>query len=378
MKKVLFSMVLGFLALQLWGQSNDVSENKTSINGYGQVDLNTPLSGDEKNADLDVHRVVLLFSHRFSDKVSLVTEVEFEHVKEVYIEQAYLDYHLKPWLTFRGGLVLIPMGVINLYHESATFHSVERPLIDAYISPTTWREIGAGFTGKFLSQGIQYSAYLVNGFKSYDNGGIIGGAKAFRSGRQKGAESIMTHPNLAARIEYFKIKGLQLGLSGYFGKTQSSMYDELGEDSWKEAQADSTIVGLCMFGFDLRYQRGPWQFKGQVYQSSVKNTEEYNSFTGQNMGSALYGYYAELSYDILHSSQGDAGSLFPYLRFSMYDTHQKTKGFERDAAYRGQVLTTGLNFMPDPGTAFKIGYQWTKLGNDHESQTLQAGVAFTF
>ena len=45
--------------------------------------------------------------------------------------------------------MLVPMGIVNEYHEPTTFNGVERPSMDKSIVPTTWREIGAGVTGKF-------------------------------------------------------------------------------------------------------------------------------------------------------------------------------------------------------------------------------------
>jgi len=59
------------------------------VGGYGQIDYNQK-EGD--NGVLDVHRMVLLMGYKFSDKVQFITEIEFEHVKEVFVEQAFLNY----------------------------------------------------------------------------------------------------------------------------------------------------------------------------------------------------------------------------------------------------------------------------------------------
>ena len=61
-----------------------------TIGGYGQIDYNEP--DGSKAGNLDIHRLVLLFGYKFNDKVSFLTEIEYEHVKEVYVEQAYLKY----------------------------------------------------------------------------------------------------------------------------------------------------------------------------------------------------------------------------------------------------------------------------------------------
>ena len=74
-----------------------------------------------------------------------VSELEVEDAKveggrsggEVGLEQVYLDYRLKDWLTLRTGLVLVPIGIINETHEPTTFNGVERPLFDTVIIPTT-------------------------------------------------------------------------------------------------------------------------------------------------------------------------------------------------------------------------------------------------
>jgi len=140
--------------------SGNISKGVT-VGGYAQVDYNQP---EGQNGELDVHRMVLLLGYKFNDKVQFVTEIEYEHVKEVYIEQAFLQYSLNDRVNLRGGLMLVPMGLINEYHEPTTFNGVERPNVDKSIVPTTWREIGIGVTGKFDEISLRYQAYIFNGF----------------------------------------------------------------------------------------------------------------------------------------------------------------------------------------------------------------------
>ncbi len=52
---------------------------------------------------MDVHRLVLLFGYKFSPRVSFITEIELEHVSEVYVESAFLNYKVNDWLSLRGG-----------------------------------------------------------------------------------------------------------------------------------------------------------------------------------------------------------------------------------------------------------------------------------
>ena len=117
-------MMIGFSALRISAQDSTAVEtnSRLTIGGYGHVDYNQPLSGDTRNnGKLDVHRVVLLFNYNFNNKLNLVTELEMEHVSEVYVEQAYLGYKVLPNLELRAGLMLIPFGIINEYHEPPHF-----------------------------------------------------------------------------------------------------------------------------------------------------------------------------------------------------------------------------------------------------------------
>ena len=70
---------------------NGTSSKGITIGGYAEVDYNQP---EGANGTMDVHRLVMLLGYKFSDKVQFVTEIEYEHVKEVYIEQAFLNYNL--------------------------------------------------------------------------------------------------------------------------------------------------------------------------------------------------------------------------------------------------------------------------------------------
>ncbi|HJN64145.1 MAG TPA: hypothetical protein QGG91_05465, partial [Flavobacteriales bacterium] len=67
------------------------------IGGYGQIDfnLNERDGTIHNNGKLDVHRLVTFLGYNFNEKASFVSELEFEHVSEVYVEQAFLDYKIK-------------------------------------------------------------------------------------------------------------------------------------------------------------------------------------------------------------------------------------------------------------------------------------------
>ena len=79
-------------------------DRKLTIGGYAQIDYNQPLNSDTyNNGKLDVHRMVLLFGYKFNSRTQFITELEVEHVKEIYVEQAFLDYRINNYMNLRAG-----------------------------------------------------------------------------------------------------------------------------------------------------------------------------------------------------------------------------------------------------------------------------------
>ncbi len=358
------------------------NDSKMSIGGYAEINYNQPFGNDIRSTgDLDVQRMVLLFAYKFNDRVDFVTEIEFEHVKEVFVEQAFIRYKLNDWMNLRAGLILIPMGIINEYHEPTTFNGVERPLIANKLIPTTWREIGIGITGKFNDLGLKYQVYLVNGLNGYDDGNAKISGSGLRSGRQKGAESFMSSPNLSFKLDYYGISNLKLGFSGYLGKTQSTLFD--GLDTNNDAlvmMADSSRVGLSLFGLDARYNKDGFAFRGAYFTGVLTNTAEYNALTGKDVGSKLFGYYMEASYNLMRFFEKTNEELVFFARYENYNTQSDVEvGTVQNDAYAVKQITTGLGYRIASGVVLKADFQFRKnKTQDSYAKQFNAGVAVWF
>ncbi|WP_027136864.1 porin family protein [Gaetbulibacter saemankumensis] len=344
-----------------------------TVGGYGEMTYNQP---EAQNGELDVQRLVLLFGYKFNDKTQFITEVEFEHVQEVYIEQAFVNYAVASNVSLRGGLMLVPMGIVNEFHEPTTFNGVERPATDNVIVPTTWRELGVGVTGRFNELSLGYQAYVFNGFKSAEldgEGGINGylkGSNGLRGGRQKGIQSTINSPTFSAKLDYYGIPGLRLGLSGYFGDTQA----EDGADD-----LDGSMVGVSMVGVDARYAYQRFTARGQYIHASLSGTEAYNNATGRDLGSALQGWYAEAAYNLLPQTKQQR--LFAFARYEAYDTHANTAGsVVRNDAYNRTDITTGLSYHIAPGVVLKGDYQFrdNALEGNDVANRLNFGIGVWF
>jgi len=322
-----------------------------TVGAYGEMLYNQP-EGD--NGELDVQRLVLLLGYRFNDKTQFVTEIEFEHVEEVFVEQAFVNYNVADNVNLRGGLMLVPMGIVNEFHEPTTFNGTERPGMDNAIVPTTWREIGLGITGRFNAISLGYQAYVFNGFKSTEadgEGGVsgfLGGSSGLRGGRQKAIKSTISSPTLSTKLDYYGIPGLRLGFSTYFGRTQA-------EDNIEDIEGAN--IGVSMLGLDARYAYQRFTARGQFIHAALSDTEAYNSLTGRDLGSSLQGWYVEGAYNLLPTAKKQ--KLFAFARYEMYDTHAGTAGvLEENQAYDRTDVTTGLTYHLAPGVVVKGDYQF--------------------
>ena len=344
-----------------------------TVSAYGEMTYNQP-EGD--NGELDVQRLVLLFGYRFNEKTQFITEIEFEHVNEVFIEQAFVNHSIGNNISLRGGLMLVPMGIVNEYHEPTTFNGTERPAVDNVIVPTTWRELGVGVTGRFPDVSVTYQAYVFNGFRSVESdgeGGVNGflrGTNGLRGGRQRGIRSTINTPTFSTKWEYYGIPGLRLGLSGYFGRTQPE--DEV--DS-----IDGSDIGISMVGLDARYAYKKFTARGQAIYASLSDTEAYNNLTGRDLGSALQGWYLEAGYNLLPITNKQR--LYAFARYENYDTHADTDGgLQRNDAFNRTDLTMGLSYHIAPGVVVKGDYQLrdNALSGDGVADRLNFGIGVWF
>src|SRR5262249_40682711 len=87
-------------------QKTSERETRLPVSGYMEAHFNKA-EGEPGRADF--HRFVLLFGHSFSERIKFWSELEVEHALleggeergELALEQAYLDFLVKPSLNFR-------------------------------------------------------------------------------------------------------------------------------------------------------------------------------------------------------------------------------------------------------------------------------------
>mgnify|MGYP001611938360 CR=1 FL=1 len=111
-----------------------LSNNNVSLGGYFDTEYFIPFG---KKPYFDQHRLVLQASALYNERIFFNTEIELEHggifgnnKGEIKIEQAFLDYKVSDWLTFRSGIILMPLGRLNIYHDSDIRQTTSRPLFN--------------------------------------------------------------------------------------------------------------------------------------------------------------------------------------------------------------------------------------------------------
>ncbi len=318
------------------------------LSGYMDFHFNNPTG--TAPAILDFHRFVLLVSHRFSDRVRFVGELELEHAVvagleeggELELEQAYLDFLVSPAINFRAGMMLVPVGIINERHEPPVFHGVERPFVDTVIIPTTWFEVGAGVTGS-LRRGFRYRLYAMAPLDATE----FSAEEGLRGGAQHGSEANVSHAALTGRLEHVGIRGLQMGVSFWRGNTGFNV------------PSVHTTVGLVEV--DARFSRGRFETRGQHAQVFITGAGELNEamqrMTGVNPNIAreLRGSYLEAAYRILPSGFPHDAAVF--LRYENFDTqYRMPAGFVKLPQFDRDAWVVGATYWVDPDVAIKFDY----------------------
>ncbi len=322
-------------------------EVRMPLSGYMEYHFNKL---EEEPGRADFHRFTLLYAHRFNDRIQFWSEVELEHAiveggrafGEFKIEQAYLDFSIKPWLNVRSGVMLTPVGLINERNEPPMFNGVERPFVDTVILPSTWYESGAGLHGD-LGKGFRYKAYVMAPL----NSSFFDAEQGIRAGRQRAFQSVAQNPAFTGRLEYYGLPGLSLGVSGWSGK------------SGFETPGINPRVNV--FEFDGRFSVSRFDVRGQFAQVTVDQTARLNSLlqrtsgVNPNIAERMRGYYFEGAYHVLPpSSRYD---LVAFSRYESFDTQNRmARGFLPLGELDRDAFVSGVTFFPEPDVALKLDY----------------------
>lgn len=360
----------------------------TTIGGYAQFNLTSVRRGFNGKFDTNatVRRLVLLFSHHITDTVAAYTELEWENAiacatcsGSVEIEQAYVDWQLAgDALTLRSGLVLIPMGLINLWHEPPIFHGVDRPQFDQTLIPTTWRELGVGLTG-LLSDKLEYQLYVTTTLVP-DRLGPNG----FVPARQLGSNSLSKAGALSARVDYEPILGLSLSGSVFASDAggNGDYYNANGElvDFTFPIWGGAATARFNRRGLEARAVGAMFLMPEAGALMNARRADGSFLFPNADRTGAvptrMLGGMVELAYDVLRFADS-SHQLLPFVRAETYDTQSAVPdAFRRNRALSVDEWTFGLSYRPIRQLVFKTDVQLRDRRSGLDELQLNAGMGY--
>ncbi|MBI2686233.1 MAG: hypothetical protein HYX27_07950 [Acidobacteria bacterium] len=332
-------------------QKADNGETKLPVSGYMDFHFNKNRS---LPGEFDFHRFVLLFGHSFSERIKFWSELELEHSiveggeekGEVALEQAYVDFLIKPYFNLRGGMVLSPVGIVNERHEPPSFNGVERPFVETLIIPTTWREMGFGATGDF-GRGFRYRAYMVSGL----DGSLFNAEHGISEAKTNGFLASFRNPAKVGRLEYAGRRKLVLGTSFYSGHAGFNL---------------ATVnPRVNIFDADVRYSYRRADVRGLFAKTWISKARELNialertTGANPNVGRELLGAYVEPAFHVFPKRRGQDVILFG--RYEKYNTqHRMPDGFTALPQFNRSSWVLGATYKPVADVAIKFDYNFNR------------------
>lgn len=324
-------------------------DNAASIGGYGEMLFRSDDSGDT----LDLYRAIVYVGYQFDSFWSFTSEIEVEHQNEIAMEQAFLQYDSGNDWGVRFGHMLVPMGLINEFHEPTTFWSANRPQTERLILPSTWHENGVGGFGRIGD--FDWRAYALTGF---DAAGLNIEESGMRDGRQNGSSAAADNLALTARLDYRGITGLLLGVSMWSGDSGQAGSDE----------------GFATTIWDVhgQYDQGPLRIRGVWADAEV---EDAVLLPTSSASDSLSGWYIEAGWDLFAGrdfANQAPQALTPFVRFESIDLQADILA---DTAE--DRTTIGLAWQPHEQIIFKL--DWTAVDSaDGNEDVVQAAMGYVF
>lgn len=344
----------------------------TVISGYGSVKYQYQVNDKQANANVD--RVIIFLGHKFNNKISFFSELEVEDAKvaggesggEIALEQAFLKFNLTKNAYLSAGLFIPRIGIINENHLPTTFNGNDRPFVERFIIPATWREIGVGLFGSSNKiTGLNYSLALVNGLNSanFESG------RGIRDGRYEGRDANATALACTGSLLYY-INNFRIQASAYYGGS-AGITDENADTLNLSNGAFGTPIAL--YEANIQYHNKGLSVKGLFTTIQISDAEKLNNAYGHNTPEVIIGYYGEVGYNIFQLSKMSEKKLTIFARFENLDMNYKLpENGVLDKTLNKTYIIGGLSFQPIKGVIVKADYIFKQSGE--QNTTLPGGL----
>lgn len=360
---------MGPAASRVYGQNHGLA-----VGGYGEFYFEDTIDG---NNTADMYRFITYIGYKFSERIVMNTELEFEHGTtsgnhagdggSVSVEFAYLDFLLHQNFNIRTGNLLVPMGFVNQLHEPPYYRGNFRPAIERAIIPSTWRELGAGAHGQ-VADGVRYTAYVINGMNGakFDDNGV-------RGGRQKGNRALWNDVGAVAALDY---ESAQFGatVSGYYGGADQDLIVDGG---------GASVSASNWIGEAHAYWRGNGvELRGLVAFSGIDGAEDLSVIASETVPEEQFGWYLEAAYDVAPLFAEQPGyRVEPWVRYEAYDLQSGVPdGLVADESKDRQSITAGVHFLPHAQVVIKGEWEHLTTASDADDaiDEVRVGAGFVF
>lgn len=379
------------------GSSDAKHGDRIHLHGYFDFEYNRPTfrsanttvpnQFDSGATKFDMHRFVLGTEVRLADWIIFNGEIDFEHsAQAMEFELGQVDFMIDPMINFRGGIVLMPIGMLNEYHEPVNYWTVQRPMLQTAVIPTSWSGAGGGIFGG-LADGLKYRLYVVKSLQSvrpgnFDSGegnGNGGSSCAFNANTGIANDPCQFNNALGAsvaatgRLEYSKLyPGLQLGFSFYTGNSTQNLMPQGGRVSLVEG--------------DVKYRLKWFDANASVVNTTIADAAALNSYAitqGTNNGvipKQIFGWNIQGG---IHLPQLlNINTRHDVVPFALYESYNLNKqvptGFQANPALDTKVRTFGVAYFPVPEVALKIDFQTFTRGDNSRQEQVNMGLAFVY
>ena len=395
-----------------------VNGKRLSVGGYGEVAMSRnfysdhvsrySLADEHKNdpshGRFDIPHAVIYLGYDFGKGWTMGTEIEFEHGGvgmayekedeeggeweqevekggEVELEQFWIQKSFGRWANIKAGHIVVPVGLNNAYHEPLNFFTVYRPEGENTVLPSTWHQTGVSFWGR--TKGWRYELQFLAGLNSdnFTNTGWINKGPGTPTEGE-----IATKYGTALRIDNYCIKGLRIGLSGYYGHAIGNSYPN------NKDGAESKYKGVVAIGaIDFTYNNYNWIVRGQADYGYLSDAKQLKYFTNRLNGLSpfhhsafvsknAFAYGIEAGYNIfsqIEKLRQDNQKLYLFGRYEHYNPYaSKTKNTSYDYT-NVQRMAVGINYYPVKQIVVKAEYSHRFLKSLYNNEpAINIGVAY--
>ena len=356
-------------------RSSGLANGATNVIGYGEAAYSKfRESGD---ATADQARFVFGFNHRFDERLTLHSEIEIEHAVvssedagEAEVEQAWINYKQSDSVNFKGGLFLIPLGILNETHEPPTYFGVMRNQVETRVIPTTWRELGVGVHGVF-AEGFRYDVGVTTNF---DTGKLDDPLTGIRSAHQEGqlanAHDLAVYGALNYRLPGLLVGGgIFSGNTGQNGMSNPALQGVAARFTIWDVHAQYRVAGLDLQGL---YASGTLGDADKVT-AALFAADPTTAFAAPK---SMKGWYAQAAYHVYKRGNYDVAPFIRYERIDIRQAEDPANGLLQDPRNDEKIKTIGVNFWVHPQVVLKADIQ--RYATDKTQDAYRLGLGFMF